>query len=139
MGLPNFSITYGKFLSHTVSMRLAQALPTGETTVKVIKTEEKGTDVNIASDILLDCFKDKFKKAVIITNDSDLLAPMKIAQTEFGKTIGIINPSTRGRPSLELKNQADFYKEIRNKHLVKSQFEDAVLGNYGEVYKPHDW
>ncbi len=40
---------------------------------KVVKVEEKGSDVNIASYLLLDGFRNDYEVAVIISNDSDLV------------------------------------------------------------------
>ena len=40
--IPNLSIHYGHYLSHTVRMPLAHPRPGGPSTVEVIKTEEKG-------------------------------------------------------------------------------------------------
>jgi hypothetical protein len=37
----------------------------------VIKTEEKGSDVNLATYLLLDAFKQDCEAAVVISNDSD--------------------------------------------------------------------
>ena len=44
--------------------------------VRVMKTEEKGSDVNLATYLLVDAFEDRFDVAVIISNDSDLKEPI---------------------------------------------------------------
>jgi hypothetical protein len=46
MTIPNLSITYGHFLLHDVSMPLAAP---GCGFARVVKTEEKGSDVNLAT------------------------------------------------------------------------------------------
>ncbi len=51
--LPCIEIYFGHFLSHAVRMPLAQPLP-GRAIAEVIKTEEKGSDVNLASHLLMD-------------------------------------------------------------------------------------
>jgi NYN domain len=58
----------------------------------VIKTEENGSDVNLATYLLLDAFKKHCQAAVVISNDSDLKEPITVAQRELGLTVGIINP-----------------------------------------------
>lgn len=60
--------------------------------VKVIKTEEKGSDVNLALYLLSDGYKNAYDVAVIVSNDSDLLLPIQFAKKELGKKIGILNP-----------------------------------------------
>jgi len=44
---------------------------------RVIKTEEKGSDVNLATHLLHDAHRGWFEAAVIVSNDSDLLEPIK--------------------------------------------------------------
>ena len=42
--------------------------PTGPKTVQVMKSEEKGSDVNIATYLLVDAFDDEYEAAVVISN-----------------------------------------------------------------------
>jgi hypothetical protein len=51
--------------------------PTPPTLVKVVKIEEKGSDVNLATRLLIDAFDRAFDAAVVITNDSDLAEPIR--------------------------------------------------------------
>jgi len=55
--IPNLTISYGHFLKWEVSMPLVKPVPGGPTTVRVIKTEEKGSDVNLACHLLLDALR----------------------------------------------------------------------------------
>ena len=43
------------------------------------KTEEKGSDVNLASHLLLDGFQQTRDTVVVFSNDSDLRVPIRIA------------------------------------------------------------
>lgn len=52
--LPNLEIIPGHFLTNAVSMRLVQPPAVGSAFVRVIKTEEKGSDVNLAAHLLHD-------------------------------------------------------------------------------------
>jgi hypothetical protein len=54
---------------------LAQSWPD---VVRVLKVEEKGSDVNLASHLLLDAFQGSFDVAAVLSNDSDLIEPMRI-------------------------------------------------------------
>ena len=40
--------------------------------VNVMKTEEKGSDVNIAAHLINDGYKGLYQVAILVTNDSDL-------------------------------------------------------------------
>src|SRR6266446_1339293 len=50
--IPNLTIYFGSFLATKVRMRRAD----GHGFVKVLKSEEKGSDVNLASHLLIDCY-----------------------------------------------------------------------------------
>lgn len=52
--IPNLEIFYGHFLTHPVLMRLANPQPNQKAFVWVIKTDEKGSDVNLATQLLSD-------------------------------------------------------------------------------------
>jgi hypothetical protein len=88
--LPNLTIKYGHFLTHTVPMYLATVTPPQK--VWVERTEEKGSDVNLASHLLRDAFREQFEVAVLITNDSDLAEPVRIVAQEPRMPVGILNP-----------------------------------------------
>ncbi len=70
--LPNCSVHYGEFLQSEVRMHLAKPVAKGPATALVVKTEEKGSDVNLATYLLVDAYEHDFEVAVVITDDSDL-------------------------------------------------------------------
>jgi len=76
--LPNLEIIYCHFLSHLVKRQLANPPINGPRSVEVIKTEEKGSDVNIAVHLIHDGYQGKYDLAVIVSNDSDLLSAVQI-------------------------------------------------------------
>jgi uncharacterized LabA/DUF88 family protein len=80
--LPNLHIKYGQFTTHSVPMYLTNVDPPQK--VWVDKTEEKGSDVNLASHLLRDAYGKRFEVAVIVTNDSDLAEPVRIVAQEIG-------------------------------------------------------
>jgi uncharacterized LabA/DUF88 family protein len=135
--LPNVSVVYGHFLSHPVNMLLANPPAAGSKYVSVIKTEEKGSDVNLATELLVDGFKNKYDVAVLITNDSDLLSPIKVVKSELNKLVGILNPQKN--PSNVLKQEANFFKPIRQGVLVSSQFPQTLTDEKGTFHKPNSW
>ncbi len=135
--IPNLKVIKGHYLSHKVMMPLASPQLNGPKSVKVIKTEEKGSDVNLASHFLMDAFKKDFEVAVIISNDSDLLGPIKMVKEEFKYRVGIINPQKR--PSRVLLQEAMFFKSIRPNLLKESQFPETMLDAHGTFHKPPTW
>lgn len=105
--------------------------------VKVIKTEEKGSDVNLAMHLLSDGYKDDYEVAVIVSNDSDLLLPVQFAKAELKKKIGILNPQKH--PSRMLVANANFVKNIRQGALSNSLFPDVISDAQGTFRKPSNW
>lgn len=136
--LPEVEIVHGHYLSHAVWMPLADRTGPRPERAKVIKTEEKGSDVNLATHLLCDAFADSYDTAVIISNDSDLLLPIQIVRSRFGKKIGILNPH-RQHPSRALLPHVDFVKTVRKGVLAASQFPPTLRDDLGEFHKPPTW
>jgi len=124
-------------LSHVTTMPLAFPKNGENTFVKVIKTDEKGSDVNIASHLLVDAFDNAFDCAVIISGDSDLKTPVQFVQSRFRKTVGVLNPQKTA--SRALQTTARFYKHIREAALQKSQFPIILNDSLGAFNKPPSW
>lgn len=130
----NLQITYGEFLSHVVKMPLA-ADPTQR--VEVIRTSEKGSDVNLATHLLYEGMRGEFEAAAVLSNDSDLSEPVRIVAQELRKPVGILCPSRV--PSRELLRHATFYKVIRRGVLAASQFPPTLTDAHGTFRKPASW
>lgn len=106
-------------------------------TVEVIKTEEKGSDVNLAT--LLDAFDGDFDAAVV-SNHSDLEEPIRVVRKRFGKPVVVLHPCRSPRtPSIVLKKVAAKSLVIREAALAAAQF-PATLGDaVGTITKPASW
>jgi uncharacterized LabA/DUF88 family protein len=135
--LPDLEIIYGHFLSHHVRMPLANPGLGHPKTVEVIKTEEKGSDVNLAIHLLHDAYQKRYESGVIVSGDSDLLAAVQIVKNELGKPVGVLNPQKR--PSRMLQRHATFYKHIRPGVLAASQFSATLRDEHGTFSKPTGW
>lgn len=135
--LPSVSIHLGQFASHTVKMPVAATLGSSTRFVEVWRSEEKGSDVNLAAHLVHDAHRRSFEQAVIVTNDSDLIEPVRIVAHEIGMPVGVLNPSTH--PAGGLHEVATFYRTLRNGALAASQFPDALRDDVGELHKPPSW
>jgi NYN domain-containing protein len=109
--IPNLTLHYGHHLTFTIRMPLANPLPGGPRTVEVIRTEEKGSDVNLATCLLVDAFRRDCQAALVVSNDSDLKEPIAVARQEFGLVVGVVNPHPAGRRSRALR--PTFFKQLR--------------------------
>jgi len=135
--LPKVSIHFGHFLTHEVMMALVVAPGQPPKYARVIKTEEKGSDVNLATHLLHDAHMGRFDVAVIISNDSDLLEPIKIVRGQLHKRVGILNPHPN--PSRALLPHIDFIKQIRTGVLRTAQFPLTLTDAHGTFTKPAAW
>lgn len=134
--IPEFSVHYGHFLSHEVFMPEAP-ISSPVSFAKVYKTEEKGSDVNLAIHLLNDAWLNKYDCAVIISNDSDLAEALRLVRSQNGKTIGLLSPLIKGHPSRELQKYAHFVKRIRMGVLKRSQLPPTIPNT--TIYKPNNW
>jgi hypothetical protein len=135
--LPGVSIHLGHFLSHEVTMPLVVPPGQRQTYARVVKTEEKGSDVNLATHLLHDAHMGRFDVAVVVSNDSDLLEPIKIMREQLGKKVGVLNPHKN--PSRALLPHIDFIKQIRAGVLSASQLPATMRDTTGTFTKPPAW
>jgi len=158
--LPNLTVHYGHYLKSEVSMPLALPPAGGPRFADVIKMEEKGSDVNIATYMLADAFRKDCDQLIVITNDSDLAEPVRIINKELHIPVGIFNPHTHdtavrrsrvtgrplrsARPSIELRKVAKFSRDITSEgprsHMARSQFPSQLTDAGGRtIRKPTNW
>lgn len=62
------------------------------TMVRVLRSEEKGTDVNLAAHLVHDAHRNRFEAAAVISNDSNLKEAVRIVRREVGKVVGVFTP-----------------------------------------------
>ena len=94
--VPDLEIIKGCFKKRQVKGKLLQPIGRGirkGEIVEIQKYEEKESDVNIASHILLDCCREDIECIVLLSNDTDLKMPLRFARKQFEKRIGIISPN----------------------------------------------
>lgn len=103
--------------------------------VRIIKTEEKGSDVNLASHLLNDAWDDNFDVATVVSNDTDLLEPIRMVVHEHGKPVGLICPTNK--PAKSLCDTASFIRHITPARLKKAQFPEKIPGT--GIEKPEEW
>ncbi|MCY4283975.1 MAG: NYN domain-containing protein [Thiotrichales bacterium] len=125
----------GHFLSHRIRAPLAQ--PVGDQrTVEIVRTEEKGSDVNLAVHLLNDGWLDAYDCAVAVSNDSDIAEAMRLVRQHHGKQIGLVTPSST-RPSRQLMAHTGFSQRTRSNALRESQLPDPIPGT--NIRKPAHW
>ncbi|MCI4624459.1 MAG: NYN domain-containing protein [Candidatus Magnetoovum sp. WYHC-5] len=101
--------------------------------------EEKQTDINIATQLLVMAFQDKYDTAIIISGDTDLIPAIRAVKTVFSvKKIGIVLPI--GRSSEHLKQVADCYYKMNEQQIKSSIFDYEIdIGNNQKLSCPNNW
>lgn len=146
--LPNLHIHEGSYIEKPVTLpqHPIPAPPAKPTFVTVVRSEEKGSDVNLATFLLLDAFDDDFEAAVVISNDSDLAEPIRQVRAKFKKRIIVLFPCSRpGRsPSVELRIASGLRGGKRPlivdpALLAANQFPASLTDVNGTFTKPASW
>jgi uncharacterized LabA/DUF88 family protein len=135
--LASVSIHFGQFRTHPTSMPLVRPRPGGPATVQVLKTEEKGSDVNLATFLLLDGLDHLYDEAVVISDDSDLVAPIAQANRRFGP-VHVVSP--RGQRQNSMASAADTWSALPPGVLPACQLPSPlVLPSGRAVERPRSW
>jgi len=139
--IPGLSIHFGHFLTRKVNRRLARPPKKGSANRLVWNTEEKGSDVNLASYLLIDGFRARYDIAVVISNDSDLKTPVEFVRGDLDVPVGVLNPHANRSWALSPRKlpSGSFYKPIRPAALTASQFPETLTDADGTIRRPKAW
>lgn len=124
-------ILYGKFQADKV-----ECLRCGRIWINY---NEKLTDVNLATHMLVDAYKDQYDTAVLVSGDSDLVPPVRSVHENFSnKRVFIVFPPRRHNVSMSAVARGTMI--IGRKKLNDHQFPEYVTNNAGyTLKKPENW
>lgn len=111
----------------------------------VWKNEEKGSDVSLGARMVFDRCNGAYDIAVIVSNDSDLLEPVRLVVQELGLPVYAILPANdwtkrqRRKSVFEGRVSAVAVTHISWSTLRKCQFPEVIRTADGEVRKPRAW
>ncbi|MZD07905.1 NYN domain-containing protein [Streptomyces sp. SID5785] len=100
--------------------------------------EEKGSDVNVATHLLIDVLTQTVDAAVVISNDSDLSFPLREARKRV--PVGVVNPS-RSYLAGDLRGAASegvgrhWWRQLTQQDFTSHQLSDPT----GKYARPVDW
>lgn len=145
--LPKVAIHYGNFLVTQKWAGLVQppdfrpplTLPAGDPphVAYVWKTEEKGSDVNLGVHLVRDAFRGSFDLAAVLTNDTDLVEPIRIVTQELGLPVTLLSPIAR--PATSLANVATNVRHVQP-YIGPCQLSDPILvPGKKPIRKPSEW
>ncbi|MGC4108021.1 MAG: NYN domain-containing protein [Thermomicrobiales bacterium] len=139
--IPALTIHYGKHIPVERTGRLSKPDPASlglwpAQRVTISTFEEKGTDVNLATSVLEDSHSGKISHAIIISNDTDLIAPLKAARTRI--RVSVISPDQS--LSGELRKSVDGAGILDHTKLSAFRLPVPVIDRNGAaIYPPLSW
>ncbi|MCG3198547.1 MAG: NYN domain-containing protein [Candidatus Omnitrophica bacterium] len=135
--LKKVEIIEGRFQVKPISLPLEKP---PNTVVRVLRSEEKGSDVNLASHLLMDAFEDSFDDGAVISADSDLAMPVNMVAKSFGKPIYIFDPRPAGKECCDLRSVATQYRRIWGSVYKKCLLPNPVIDQAGRaIHMPPGW
>jgi hypothetical protein len=128
-------VVFGRFATRRSWMPLVKP-GSGSRFVQVYRTEEKGSDVNLASQLVWDACHEDFEVAAVVSNDSDLQMPLDMAQV-LGISVVTMNPHFR-------RQQQNLFgtttRRLTTGRLSRNLLPDPVVENaVVEIGCPHEW
>ncbi|MGI8553529.1 MAG: NYN domain-containing protein [Dehalococcoidia bacterium] len=143
--IPNLSIHEGFFKQTQQRVRLVSPIPCiapvpciGQT-VLAHKTEEKGSDVNLATFLLIDAVDGDADVSVVVSDDTDLLEPIRLVRQRFGRDVLVLNPHRGRQLNRDLRQVATSYRTLTVPPLRACQFPRMLSDANGVITKPATW
>lgn len=133
------SIHEGSFLTKPKVRPLVHPPVGGPTHVLIWNSEEKGSDVNLATYLIHDAWRDLFDVALVLSQDTDLIEPVRIVRDEIRKPLGVV--ILDGKAPGQLARYGSFVRHITPARLAAAQFPDTMpFGRKGKhVQRPVEW
>ncbi|MFN8591201.1 MAG: NYN domain-containing protein [Thermomicrobiales bacterium] len=137
-GLSGIEIHEGIFHRNKREAQLARC-PDGidpQQTVWIM--QEKGSDASLVTHLLMDTFDGRFDVALIMTNDSDFVEPIRIVTERFGRRVVVISPDTV--VARKLARVASHARPLDQRLIASCQLPDEIVGGDGyTVRRPLAW
>ena len=94
--LPDFEIHLGHFRPRRTRAKVVNPPPN---TIEVYKTEEKGSDVNLAAHLLTDGFRNRYECAIVVSGGGTVLENMlrRMPRSDRSQPPAILQHEHRGR------------------------------------------
>ncbi len=124
--LPRVEIHYGAFRSGFKRRPLAEPVAGLPNYVLIRESDEKGSDVNLATRLLVDGFDGDYEHAVVVSNDADSAAAMRYVRHGLNRRVTLVNPDRRNTSPRELAESATYVKRLWKSHLRNSQFPETL-------------
>ena len=135
--LPETEIHKGRFVQRPRWMPLARPMPGILERILIDRVEEKGSDVNLATHLVLDAAQRDFQAAYVLSNDTDLVEPIRLVRQTFSLPVHVVSPH-RIR-SRRMQASATSYALLDHTLLPDCQFPRELSDRRGAFHKPPEW
>lgn len=136
--LPGLEIREGNFVRSKREVRLVTPPKDVNPRQTAWVRQEKRSDVTLATHLLTDAFDGRMTVALLVTNDSDFVEPVRIVRERFGIRVVVISPD--GRVSKRLAKAASHARPLDQSLLGVCQLPDVVIDRDGrEIRRPLAW
>jgi len=106
--------------------------------VHVELREEKGSDVHLGAMLVRDAFTHQCDRAIVVSNDTDLVPAVSMAVEEAGKFVHVVNPYRR--PSATLQSCASKMEPLARELILECQFPDEIrVSEKRRITRPLAW
>ena len=137
--LPGLETHYGAFRSGIKRRPLVEPVLGLPSHVLVRDSEEKGSDVNLATRLLVDGFNGEYEQAVVVSNDADFASAMRYVRDDLGFRVTLVNPDPKNTSPKDLAEAATYVKRLWKSHLRRSLLPDMLMDEVGPITKPAGW
>lgn len=102
------------------------------------KVQEKGSDVKLATQLLMDALDGAADTYIVVSSDSDLARPIEVTRTRFHARVGVLYPRDERTKLFEAAG-IDFSLYLRPSYAARNQLPDVVHTAKRPVRRPPSW
>ncbi|MBA2776129.1 MAG: NYN domain-containing protein [Chloroflexia bacterium] len=136
--LPEVSVHWGQ---HIDTVKRGFLVGDPDKAIRNFSTrEEKGSDVSLGVFMTRDIALKEIDVVLLVSNDSDLVNAVSVAEADFNTRVYIVSPQPSGNPSRKLREAASGLIIVDPDCLAKCQFANPVVDGLGrKIHKPDRW
>src|SRR5215217_4534296 len=135
---PGVEVHLGRFQKAKREAVLVQPPPNVDSQQTVYVYQEKQSDVSLASHLIVDAVDGLFDRAVLFTNDSDFVTPIRLVKERFQREVIVLSPDVT--INKQLKRAATVGWVLDRGLLFKCQLPEVVVDEEGrEIRMPERW
>ncbi len=135
--IPELVVHEGHFLTNATRLPLANPPPGGPGYARVVRTEEKGSDANLAAYLTRDDAKRDAQAAFVVSGDSDFAGVIRMVRRDFNFPVHVVDPA--GNRSRHLRSAATKYHPLDHALLPQCQFPTKLTDRTGIITRPPSW